>query len=110
MNDHYQKIWDKIAEIPYGSVATYGQIADLVGLPKHARMVGYALRNTPANLQIPWHRVINARGEPAFPVDSDSYRRQRQLLEDEGVTFIGGRVPLKQYRWSVSLDELLWKP
>ena len=109
-DQHYQRIWAKIAEIPRGSVATYGQIADLVGLPRHARLVGYALRNTPENLDIPWHRVINAKGESAFPRDSESYKRQKQLLENEGVAFIGGKVSLKKYRWTVTLDELLWKP
>ena len=110
MSGHYDTIWAKISEIPYGKVATYGQIADMVGLPRHARLVGYALRNAPEELELPWHRVINAKGEPAFPVDSESYLRQRRLLENEGVVFIKGRVPLKTFRWVVSLDELLWKP
>ena len=106
---NYEKIWAKIAEIPYGKVATYGQIAEMVGLPRHARLVGYALRNTPQDVTIPWHRVINSKGESAFPTGSEPYLRQKNLLLEEGIVFVGGRVSLKEFRWQVTLDELLWK-
>ena len=110
MNPHYEMIWGKIAEIPKGRVATYGQIAKMIGLPRHARLVGYALRNSPDDIELPWHRVVNARGESAFPPDSDHALRQRTLLEAEGVSFVRGRVPLRAYRWTMSLDEEFWKP
>ncbi|MEM7293887.1 MAG: methylated-DNA--[protein]-cysteine S-methyltransferase [Pseudomonadota bacterium] len=110
MNEHYEKIWQKIADIPKGSVATYGQIAKMVGLPRHARMVGYALRQSPDSLNLPWHRVINSKGESAFPQDSESYRTQQTRLRAEGVPMIGGKVSLSKYRWEESMDELLWKP
>jgi len=108
--DSYQAIWRMIAAIPYGMVATYGQIAELVGLPRRARLVGYALHRTPADIAIPWYRVINAKGMISFPKDSEPYQRQRDLLSAEGVEFINACVDLQIYRWQPDVDELLWKP
>ncbi len=85
--------------IPSGRVATYGQIADLAGLPRAARLVGTTLRKLPANSNLPWHRVINASGRISFPATHPNYQRQRQLLVDEGVLFVGGRVKLSDYQW-----------
>jgi len=96
--------------IPVGSVATYGQIADLAGLGAGARFVGWALRHAGADIDIPWHRVINARGSLSFPVGSEPYEQQRRLLEEEGVVFLHGRVNLRRFRWQPSLDQLLWGP
>lgn len=70
------------------------------------------LRQTTAK-GVPWFRVINASGRISFPQGSDSYQRQRRLLEDEGVDFVGGRVDLDRYGWPSRdklLDELLWGP
>lgn len=103
-------IWRTIADIPYGKVATYGQIAELAGLPRQARLVGYALHNTPAGRDLPWHRVINAQGKISFPKDSEPYQRQLEKLSAEGIELINGRIDLKRYRWQPDLDELLWKP
>ncbi|NIW78472.1 MAG: methylated-DNA--[protein]-cysteine S-methyltransferase [Calditrichae bacterium] len=96
----YQKIWNIIREIPYGKVATYGQIARLAGLGEHARMVGYALHSAPDSLEIPWHRVINARGEISLPKEDGRYDLQKALLEKEGVTFVNGKINLKKYGWN----------
>lgn len=109
-NHSFERIWRTIADIPAGCVATYGQVASLAGQPRRARLVGYALHATPAHLDIPWHRVINARGQISFPVGSEQYARQRGRLEAEGVVFVGGRVDLARFGWNASLDELLWKP
>lgn len=109
-NRNFERIWSTVADIPAGCVATYGQVARLAGLPRHARLVGYALHATPDGLEIPWHRVINARGEISFPPGSAQHAEQRARLEAEGVVFIGGRVDLDRYGWQASLDELLWKP
>ena len=99
----YQRVWAAVKRIPYGRVATYGQIAALVGMPRHARQAGYALAATPENKKIPWHRVINARGKISLRLkhwDSGSDDFQRILLEAEGVKFdSGGRVDLKRFRW-----------
>ena len=61
--DSYQRIYEAVKRIPRGRVATYGQIATLAGLDGHARQVGYALHSLPDGSDIPWHRVINAKGE-----------------------------------------------
>ena len=108
--DSYSVIWRTVADIPFGKVATYGQIAELAGLPRQARLVGYALHNIPAELELPWHRVINSQGKISFPKDSEPYRRQLDRLSEEGVELIGGRIDFNRYRWQPDLDELLWKP
>ena len=104
-SDAYERIWRVIANIPYGKVANYGQIARLAGLGRQARLVGYALHNTPDDLALPWHRVINAQGRISFPPGSASYQRQRSLLEAEGVAFVGGRVDFAVYRWQPEAEQ-----
>jgi methylated-DNA-protein-cysteine methyltransferase-like protein len=99
--ERYARIRAVIRRIPPGRVATYGQIAELAGIPGHARQVGYALHNLPARSSVPWHRVLNARGEVSPRSAGDSHELQRLLLEGEGVTFTGGRVDLATYRWKV---------
>jgi methylated-DNA-protein-cysteine methyltransferase-like protein len=102
-----------IKKIPRGKVCTYGGVADVAGLPRRARLVGTVLRQTPASRAVPWFRVINASGRISFPLGSDSYQRQRKLLENEGVDFAGGRVNLDHYGWpprEKMLDELVWGP
>lgn len=101
----YEKIWQTVSRIPPGRVATYGQIARLAGLGKRARMVGYALHRTPDHGDIPWHRVINARGRISFPPDSAQYRRQRDKLTAEDVFFVGERIDLERYRWRPGFED-----
>ncbi len=97
----YQKIYDAVKRIPPGKVATYGQIARIAGLPKQARMVGYALYNLPEGQDIPWHRVINARGEISPLPDPEWKTKQRFLLESEGVVFDSNdRISLARFQWS----------
>ena len=88
-----------ISRIPPGKVASYGDIVKLAGLPGRARLVGKLLSRLPAGSTIPWHRVINARGEISFACDSSNYHRQRRALEAEGVEFRGARIRLAQHRW-----------
>lgn len=96
----YARIWTVVKKIPRGRVATYGQIATLAGLDGHARQVGYALHNLPERSDVPWHRVINAKGEISPRTAGDSHELQRMLLEAEGVEFDGrGRLKLAVYRW-----------
>ncbi len=81
-------------------MATYGQIAELVGLPGHARQVGYAMYALPEHTTVPWHRVINAKGEVSRRSVPGWEAEQRLRLEREGVRFNAhGRVDLKQVRW-----------
>jgi methylated-DNA-protein-cysteine methyltransferase-like protein len=98
----YELIWSVVRKIPRGRVATYGQIAELAGLEGHARQVGYALHNLPAGSDVPWHRVINAKGEISERTGGDSHELQRMLLEAEGVEFAKGRVDLGKHRWKVA--------
>jgi methylated-DNA-protein-cysteine methyltransferase-like protein len=103
------RILEIVRSIPKGRVCSYGEIARLAGLPRRARWVGTVLKTTTA--KVPWQRVVNAQGRIAFPLGSDAQRRQRALLEREGVRFIGERIDLSHYRWpssDASLDEFLW--
>lgn len=102
---YYQRIWDLVAQIPYGRVATYGQIARLAGLGQRARLVGYALHRSPTELELAWHRVINAHGKISFPLSSDRYHLQQTKLEAEGIVFTNGRVDLDTYRWHPTAEE-----
>src|SRR5436853_4779736 len=95
-----KRIIDAVKRIPRGRVSTYGGIAELAGMEGHARQVGYALHDLPAESGVPWHRVINAKGEISARSNGDSHELQRMLLEAEGVEFdLAGRVDLKKYRW-----------
>lgn len=99
-NSRYSRIYAVVRRIPRGRVATYGQVAQLAGLPGHARQVGYALHAMTAERPVPWHRVINARGEVSPRSDPGSDVAQRQFLEREGVTFDrGDRVDLARFQW-----------
>ena len=106
----YRRIWEAVRAIPYGRVATYGQIARLAGFPRGARRVGHALARIPEELAVPWHRVINAKGMLSLPPDSEAYRLQRTRLLEEGVLFNGQKIDLQRFGWRPTLDELLWKP
>lgn len=106
-NRAYAAIWAVVKKIPRGKVATYGQIAALAGYARQPRLAGYALAHTPASEKIAWHRVINAQGKIALPPRSVAYRKQRILLESEGVIFIAGRVNLKRHRWQPFNDSPL---
>lgn len=107
--ERYRRIWRTVARIPRGRVATYGQIADLAGLGRGARLVGRALRCLPPDSGVPWHRVVNASGRISLPPGSEARERQQALLAAEDVAVVGGRIDLGRYRWA-SLDEVLWRP
>ncbi len=99
----YQRIYDVVRRIPEGRVATYGQVAALAGLPGHARQVGYALHALDDGANVPWQRVINARGEVSQRSTPGWEGFQRHLLEEEGVVFnVSGRVDLQRFRWRPS--------
>tara|TARA_R110002049_G_scaffold95572_5_gene234756 strand:+ start:2089 stop:2406 length:318 start_codon:yes stop_codon:yes gene_type:complete len=90
-------IWQIVASIPKGSVASYGQIAKLAGYPNHARYVGATLKKLPADSALPWHRVVNGKGELSFLLDSEQYQKQKALLEAEGIEFKSLKISLKIY-------------
>jgi methylated-DNA-protein-cysteine methyltransferase-like protein len=111
INPLYIQIWKTVQLIPKGKVASYGQIADLAGLPGRARMVGKALGKVPKpgwqKKPVPWYRVINSQGKISFPVGSDNFEKQKGLLQDEQVVVIGARVKLSNFLWQPDLAELL---
>ena len=91
-----ERIWQVVAMIPPGKVATYGQIAKLIGLPSHARFVGRTLANLPPKTTLAWHRVVNA--SLRISVRGGGEARQKALLHADGVTFIGDRIA-KTHHW-----------
>ncbi|MGI9205976.1 MAG: MGMT family protein [Woeseiaceae bacterium] len=105
-----ERIWATIRDIPEGCVASYGQIAEIAGIPRGARQVGYALRHLPHGSNVPWYRVIQASGNIAFSIGSDAFNEQSKRLKNEDVAIRNGRIDMKKYRWQPDLDELLWKP
>jgi methylated-DNA-protein-cysteine methyltransferase-like protein len=108
--ERIRRIWATVRDIPRGSVASYGQIAEIAGIPRGARQVGYALRQLPSGSDVPWHRVIQSSGRIAFEKGSPAYNRQARSLIMEDVVILEGRIDMKKYRWQPDLDELLWKP
>jgi len=105
-----RRIWETIQDIPPGSVASYGQIAEIAGIPRGARQTAYALRVASKELELPWHRVVQASGKSAFDRNGRHFRLQQERLADEGVPLVNGKVDMTKYRWQPDLDELLWKP
>ena len=103
-------IYQTIKDIPAGKVASYSLVAKVAALPGRARLIGHVLRHTPDHIKLPWHRVLRANGQIAFPVGSPAFEEQLQRLATEGVLVRNGRVNLAQFGWDGSLDRLLWGP
>ena len=87
---------------------SYGQVARIAGYPRHARMVSKAMRRSTEWL--PWHRVVKTDRTLAFEVGTEAYNKQKDLLEKEGVRFVGGKVVPLYSDEGKDLDELLWGP
>lgn len=87
-----------LASIPPGRLASYGQVAELAGLPKQARRVGRILSQLPAGTRLPWYRVVNASGKISFPAGSPGYQRQLEHLIDEGSGLPDGRLRWRECR------------
>lgn len=85
-HDLYTRIYDVVRSIPAGKVASYGQVAALVGSPRSARIVGWALRQLPSETDVPWWRVLNAAGMISIENLDVPKVEQARLLEAEGVT------------------------
>ena len=90
-----------ICRIPSGWVATYGQVAAMAGLPRRARLVGHVLQHLDPASKIPWHRVVNAKGEVSYSLSRNGGDAlQQRLLEQEGVEFDdNNRFNLERFRW-----------
>jgi methylated-DNA-protein-cysteine methyltransferase-like protein len=101
-----EAIYQIVRRIPYGCVASYGQVARLAGLPGRARLVGRALAETPAETgSLPWHRVINAQGR--ISLTGPAAREQQKRLRAEGVLLRKGRVDLGRHVWKPGNDSPL---
>ncbi len=99
----FERIYEIVRQIPYGQVATYGQIALLAGNRRLSRVVGYALHVNPDPEHIPCHRVVNRFGEVSKAFVFGGENQQVTLLEAEGVEFVDGRVDMEKYQWKRSL-------
>jgi len=112
VNEIDQRIWAVVSDIPAGQVMSYGQVARVAGLARAPRRVTPALKRAPDELNLPWQRVVGANGRIAFPIDSEAYRRQRDLLEQEGVEFKGAHIANHYMQANgksdADLDNQLW--
>lgn len=95
----YKQITETLKLVPAGRVVSYGQLADLAGLPGRARLVGRALKLADGDTPLPWHRVVRADGKIAFPAGSNEAQEQRERLCAEGVEVIRYRIRLSNYGW-----------
>jgi methylated-DNA-protein-cysteine methyltransferase-like protein len=99
-SDTYERIYAVVRRVPRGRVATYGQVAALARLPRHARLVGYALNVLPAGSDVPWHRVVNAKGRVSPRANALGHEElQAQLLRREGVRMVEDAIPLARFQW-----------
>jgi len=95
VNPFFKQVYDIVEQIPLGKVVSYGQIARMLGQPRAARQVGWAMRNCPEHL--PWQRVVMADGSVTGGVYSEM---RKARLEDEGVVFLpDGRVDMERCDW-----------
>lgn len=102
MNHFTEKVIETILQIPSGRVASYGQIAAIAGNHRAARQVGRILHSMSSKYNLPWHRVVNAKGE----IVHFKAERQRDLLEQEGVDIDArGRIDLGRFRWEGPVGE-----
>jgi len=96
----FEEVYEMCKKIPKGKVATYGQIAFLIGKPRCARQVGWALSSCPDPKNIPWHRVLNRFGKLHQSDVLGNMHIQRDLLKEEGISFIDDfTIDLKYYLW-----------
>ncbi|MBI4090453.1 MAG: methylated-DNA--[protein]-cysteine S-methyltransferase [Candidatus Komeilibacteria bacterium] len=100
-----EQVYVLVERIPHGRVATYGQIAALLHTPRAARMVGVALRSLPDGTVVPWHRVINSRGEISIENMEHPAEEQANRLMAEGI-----RVGTSNGVYLIDLDMYLWMP
>lgn len=97
---YFESVYEIVTTIPEGKVATYGQIAALLGNPRAARTVGWAMRAAPSGLGLPCHRVVNKRGTLAPSYAFHGYENQRAMLEAEGITFTNtGSINMAIHLW-----------
>ena len=100
MSNFYEAVYQLVRKIPRGRVMTYGQIATILGCPRAARAVGYAMHAAGERHDVPWQRVINSRGRISAKTEVERPIVQRLLLEAEGIVFgHNGACDLRRFRW-----------
>ncbi|KZR66924.1 MULTISPECIES: MGMT family protein [Prochlorococcus] len=101
------RVWDAVSLIPFGQLAIYGQIAEMIGAYGCARQVGWAMRRLPLPSKVPWHRVVNAKGMISMSLSREgSDWMQRQMLIAEGILVDAeGHLPLRRYLWRPQLSD-----
>ena len=97
-----EKIFETVKQIPRGRVATYGQIAELLGDKKLARFVGNALHKNRNQFAVPCYRVVNAQGKLSSSYAFGGMSEQEKLLKNDGVEVINGKVDLSKYGWNIA--------
>ena len=104
-DNFYSKVYDIVKQIPIGKVTSYGAIAEAIGLRSSARMVGWALNAAKEQTDIPFHRVVNRNGDLTGQRFFATPTLMRELLESEGVSFIGDAVDMSKHLWK-PLEEM----
>jgi methylated-DNA-protein-cysteine methyltransferase-like protein len=107
INKQYSAIFKVVNLIPEGKVASYGQVADLAGLPGRARLTGKALGYVPKGMQLNWHRVLRSNGQIAFPKGSEHAALQIGKLQQENVAVFNHRVKMQEFQWQPDILTLL---
>lgn len=97
-----EDVYTLIRKIPKGKVATYGQVADLVGSPGAARAVGMCMKTNPDAPRTPCHRIVASDGKLTGYSAGEGVKTKKQMLIDEGVYFKGNKVDLKRSLWDGS--------
>ncbi len=98
----FEDVYNMVRKIPKGKVATYGQIARMLGQPRRAKIVGWALHKNPYYGEVPCHRVVNRNGEISSGFAFGGLMEQRRLLESEGIIFEkDGKINLQKYIWEL---------
>lgn len=107
MEGFFDKVYNVVKDIPRGKVATYGQIAKILGAPRYSRFVGFALHSNPNPKEIPCHRVVNRFGQLSKSFAFGGESSQRKLLEQEGIVFnADGTIDMKKYQWNQELLDI----
>lgn len=96
-----QRVYAVLREVPKGKVTTYGDIARLIGAPRCARQVGWALHSNPEPIVNPCHRVVFKDGSLTDGFAFGGKDMQAQLLQEEGVPVVDGKIDMTKYRWEV---------